>query len=156
MEGDDATTWDTTPLHRVLGLEFARAADQAGDEGTAEVRMPARAGALGSTGNLHGGAIATMIDVACGIAAARATAFDHRTQSMVTVDMHIRYLGRARSDAVVARAQVVRAGSKLIVVECRVTDDTDHLIAMADFSMMIVPLRQPLPGYDNEAGYPEM
>ena len=30
------------------------------------------------------------------------------------------------------------------MVECRVTDTEDRVIASADFSMMIVPLRKPL------------
>jgi acyl-coenzyme A thioesterase PaaI-like protein len=63
---------------------------------------------------------------------------------------------------VVARAEVVKAGSQLIVVECKVlggtTDDGhDHVVAMADFSMMIVPLRRPMtPGAGGEPGDPEL
>ncbi|MEZ5136466.1 MAG: hypothetical protein R2699_15805 [Acidimicrobiales bacterium] len=35
-------------------------------------------------------------------------------------------------------------GRQLIVVECKVADSDDNLVATADFSMMIVPLRGPL------------
>jgi uncharacterized protein (TIGR00369 family) len=58
--------------------------------------------------------------------------------------MHVRYLGRPKSDWVRAEAQVVRVGRQLIVVECKVLDDEDRIIASADFSSMIVPLRDPL------------
>ncbi|HYF47071.1 MAG TPA: hotdog domain-containing protein, partial [Acidimicrobiales bacterium] len=47
-------------------------------------------------------------------------------------------------DEVRAEAQVLRAGRQLVVVECRVLDTQDRVIAAADFSGMVVPLREPL------------
>lgn len=126
------------PLHEMLGLDWSW--PEKGVD-TAEVRMPVAEPAFGFTRNLHGGAIATMVDLACALAAARGTDFDPEAESLVTADMHIRYHGTPRTGAVVARAQMVRAGRTLIVVECRVTDEADHLIATADFSMMRVALR---------------
>ena len=152
---------DDIPLHALLGLEWERP-----DKGSrlAEVRMPVRPEAFGFTANLHGGAVATMVDLACALAAARATDFDPERESLVTADMHVRYLGRPRSSMVCARAEVVRVGSQLIVIECKVVDDDDdddddevHIIASADFSMMRVPLRRPLtPFVDSEPGAPEL
>jgi uncharacterized protein (TIGR00369 family) len=129
------------PLHEFLGLRMEPA-----EEGstTAEVTMPVRPAAFGFTANLHGGAIATLIDLACALAAVRASGFDPERESLVTADMHVRYLGRPRDDEVRARAEVVKVGSQLIVVECRVFGGGDHVIATADFSMMKVPLRRPL------------
>lgn len=134
------------PLHEFLGLEFGPV-----EEGStaAVVTMPVRREAFGFTANLHGGAIATMVDLACALAAVKAAGFDPERESLVTADMHVRYLGRPRADVVTARAEVVRVGSQLIVVECRVTggegdDGADHVIATADFSMMKVPVRRPL------------
>jgi uncharacterized protein (TIGR00369 family) len=129
------------PLHDLLGLQIDW--DQDADD-EAVVRMPVQAEAFGQAGNLHGGAIATMVDLACAVAAVKATGFDYTVESLVTADMHVRYLGRPRTATVVARSKVVRLGSQLIVIECRVTDDEDHLVAVADFSMMRVPLRRPL------------
>ena len=142
------------PLHALLQLDFE--APEAGSR-VAEVRMPVAPGAFGFTANLHGGAIATMVDLACALAAARSPDFDPYRQSLVTADMHVRYLGRPRTDTVIARAEVVRVGSQLIVVECKVRDEEDHVIASADFSMMIVTLRRPLaPGIESEPGDPEL
>jgi uncharacterized protein (TIGR00369 family) len=134
------------PLHDLLALDFDR--PDVGER-MAEVSMPVAPNAFGFTGNLHGGAIATMVDLACALAAARFSGFDPMKESLVTADMHVRYLGRPRSDTVLARAEVVKVGRQLIVVECKVlggenADGTDHVVATADFSMMIVPLRQPL------------
>jgi uncharacterized protein (TIGR00369 family) len=126
------------PLHELLGLQWTWP-----DEGVdvAEVRMPVAEAAFGFTPNLHGGAIATMVDLACALAAARGTDFDPEAESLVTADMHLRYHGTPRTGTVVARAQLVRAGRQLIVVDCRVTDEDGHLVATADFSMMRVALR---------------
>jgi uncharacterized protein (TIGR00369 family) len=106
--------------------------------------MPVREEAFNSTANLHGGAIATLIDVAAGTAAARGSGFRHGEQSLVTADLHVRYLGRPHGDMVYAHAEVIKVGRQLVIVDCRVTDVEDRLIATADFSMMIVPIRQPL------------
>jgi len=147
------------PLHDLLGLDFER--PEAGAR-VAEVTMPVRPEAFGFTANLHGGAIATLVDLACALAAARFSGFDPMKESLVTADMHVRYLGRPRSDEVVARAEVVKAGSQLIVVECKVLggtadDGSDHVISTADFSMMIVPLRKPLSDdVQGEPGDPEL
>jgi len=129
------------PLHDLLGFEFVT--PEMGST-VAEVHMPVRPEAFGFTANLHGGAIATLVDMACALAAARASGFDPATESLVTADMHVRYLGRPRADRVTARAEIVRIGSQLIVIDCKVADTDAHLIASADFSMMRVPLRRPL------------
>jgi uncharacterized protein (TIGR00369 family) len=133
-----------TPLHELLGLEIVEIG-----EDHAVLAMPVRAEAFNSTGNLHGGAIATLIDVAAGTAAARGSGFEPGRQSLVTADLHVRYLGRPHGDTVYARAEVLKAGRQLIVVDCRVTDSEDRVIASADFSMMIVPLRKPLRPMDS-------
>ena len=126
------------PLHEHLGLQWTWP-DKRVDE--VEVRMPVAEPAMGFTRNLHGGAIATMVDLACAIAAARGTDFDPERESFVTVDMHVRYHGTPRTDTVVARSKIVRAGKQIITVDCRVTDSDDHLIATADFAGMRVARR---------------
>lgn len=134
------------PLHDLLGIELLPGDGEDGVGGTsAEARIPLRPEAMGFTGNLHGGAIATLVDFTCAVAAVRATDFDVYSGSMITVDMHLRYLGRPRSgDHVVCRATCVRAGSQLIVIECKVVDAGGHLVAAGDVSMMRVGLRTPL------------
>jgi len=130
----------STPLHQLLALTFVTGPDPA----VVTVDMPVARGAFNGSGNLHGGAIATLVDVASGSAAARAGTFRPGENTLVTADLHVRYLGRPKSGTVRAEARVMRAGRQLIVVECRVADDLGNVIAFADFSAMIVPLRQPL------------
>lgn len=129
----------STPLHELLALEIVEIGDR-----HAVLAMPVREEAFNSTGNLHGGAIATLIDVAAGTAAARGSGFEPGKVSLVTADLHVRYLGRPHGDVVFARAEVLKAGRQLVIVECRVTDAEERIIAAADFSMMLVPLRRPL------------
>jgi uncharacterized protein (TIGR00369 family) len=145
---------DPIPLHHMLGLRYR--APEPGN-GHAEVQMPVKPEALGFTGSLHGGAIATMVDLACALAAVGISGFDPTRETMVTSDMHIRYLGRPRTDSVIAKADVVKRGKQLIVVTCDVVDEAEHLVAHADFSMMIVPLRTPMDGSQpTVSGAPEL
>ena len=133
-----AQAFGETPLHKLLGIKVT----QVGDVVVAE--MPVRDEAFNSSGNLHGGAIATLVDVSAGTAAAVGSAFEPGKNTIVTADLHVRYLGRPKTDVVRAESRVLRAGRQLVVVECRVLDGEDRVIAAADFSSMVVPLRQPL------------
>jgi uncharacterized protein (TIGR00369 family) len=134
-----------TPLHALLGFQFHETpASEPGEPGVVRVSMPVRDEAFNASGNLHGGAIATLVDVAAGSCAARASGFDPVTQSLVTADLHVRYLGRPKGDTITAEARLMRAGRMLIVVEIRVTDPPGNVIAFADFSSMVVPRREPL------------
>lgn len=126
-------------LHDLLALSFVEMGDD-----VVVVEMPVQAGAFNGSGGIHGGAIATLVDVAAGSCAARASGFDPATQSLVTADLHVRYLGRPKGDAVRAEARLMRAGRQLIVVEIRVLDTLDNVIAFADFAAMIVARREPL------------
>ena len=151
-----------TPLHALLGIEFvpedeAPPSTSDGPSGPdSVVSMPVRPEAYGSSGNLHGGAIATLIDVAAASAAARTGGFVPGQNALVTADLHVRYLKRPHGDLVFARARVVHSGRSLIVVECRVVDAEDRVIASADFSSMLVAFREPLPGGTQEPSAPEM
>jgi uncharacterized protein (TIGR00369 family) len=127
------------PLHKLLGLHITEIGpDQV------VVEMPVRESAFNSTGNLHGGSLATLIDVAAGTAAAVGSGFQPGRQTIVTADLHVRYLGRPKGDLVRAVAKVLKAGRQLVVVECQVSDDEGRVVAVSDFSSMNVPLRQPL------------
>lgn len=128
-----------TPLHQLLGLRIVPS-----EPGTVVAELPVREEAFNQTGNLHGGAIATLVDVAAGSAAARASSFEPGRNTLVTADLHVRYLGRPKGDVVRAEARVTRAGRQLVVVDVRVLDPADNVIAVADFSAMVVPRREPL------------
>jgi uncharacterized protein (TIGR00369 family) len=125
-----------TPLHGLLGIEVVEQGP-----GLAVMQMPVRREAFNQIGNLHGGAIATLIDLAAGIAAARGSGLDPGKEVLVTADLHVHYLGRPHGDMVYARARVINAGRQLTLVDCQVTDQEDRIIAAADLSMMVRGLR---------------
>ena len=133
------TMFHAMPLHQLLGFRFVEMGDD-----RVVIEMPVRPEAFNGSGNLHGGAVATLVDVAAGSCAGRASGFDPLTQSLVTADLHVRYLGRPKGDTVRAEARLMRAGRMLIVVDVRVTDPLGNLIAFADFSAMVVERREPL------------
>jgi len=132
-----------TPMHALLGLRFAEPEPL---DGTVVIEMDVAPPAFNGSGNLHGGAIATLVDVAAGSCAGRVSGFDPLRESLVTADLHVRYLGRPKEGPVRAEARPMRAGRMLIVVEVRVLDALDNLIAVADFSAMVVERREPLVG----------
>jgi uncharacterized protein (TIGR00369 family) len=146
-------TFVLTPLHKLLGFRMLD-----GDEpGTVVVEMPVRPEAFNGSGNLHGGAIATLCDVAAGSCAARASNFEPGVNTLVTADLHVRYLGRPKGEYVRAEARVMRAGRQLTVVEIRVVDPSGNVIAFADFSAMVVPRRDPLlPAHTADAREPDL
>lgn len=134
--------FDDVPLHKLLGLQVV----DVGRPGVATMAIPLGPNVLGRTGQLHGGAISILCDLACAAAASTASTYDPLTTALVTADLHVRYLGPTKGPTVRAEAQVIKAGRTLIVVEAQVKDDTDRLLAVADFSAMLVPYRTPLSG----------
>jgi acyl-CoA thioesterase len=134
--------FEDVPLHGLLGLEVI----DVGRPGVAAMAIPLRQPALGATGQLHGGVVAVLCDLVCAAAATTATTYDHTTTALVTADLHVRYLGAARGDRVRAEAKLVKAGRSLVVVEADVIDSEDRVVARADFSASLVPLRAPLGG----------
>src|SRR5437773_6226948 len=96
---------ESTPMWRTLGITVVDAAD-----GVARVRLPMTA-ALGTYGRpnvMHGGAIASLIDAAGGIAS-RSTrpAEEAPWQGIATTDLNVSYLDAAMTD-LVAEGRVLR------------------------------------------------
>jgi len=89
-------------------------------------------------GALQGGLVATLIDIAAGILAGRATGVGY---DVTTADLNIHFLapvmGRAR-----AEARIVRAGKRLIVTSCDVFDvDRDRLAARSTLTFAVLEPR---------------
>lgn len=140
-----------TPLHKLLDMTPVRM------DGNDEVvmRMPTGPGALNSSGNVHGGAMATLIDVTAGTMVALGNPrFRPGHNTLVTADLHIRYLGRARGEYVEATARILRSGKQLTVVEVTVRDEDGRLVATADAGHMLVARREPM--RDGDATEPDL
>ena len=94
-----------------------------GLDGRAQVTMTAEKRHLNGAGAVHGGAIATLIDVAMGKAVASLFAADGRP---VTIEMKVNYLEPGEVGDLVAEARVSRRGRRLVVVHADVTQCATH------------------------------
>jgi uncharacterized protein (TIGR00369 family) len=90
------------------------------------VTDPARHGNV--MGTLHGGVIATLADSAMGFAFASTLAEE---ESFATLEMKVSFLRPVWRATLTATAVVVHRGRTTGLVECRVTDERDRLIAHA-------------------------
>lgn len=88
------------------------------DEGRAVVTLTADDRHLNRAGTVHGGAIATLIDVAMG--RAMGTLIDD-DEMPVTVEMKVNYLEPGEAGELAADARVTRRGRRFTVVHADVT-----------------------------------
>jgi uncharacterized protein (TIGR00369 family) len=87
-------------------------------------------------GLLHGGLLATLVDVACGYAALSMMPAD---REVLTVEFKINFLKPAKTDRVIAVGQVIQAGRTLTVCEGSVFDATRaRVLARMTATMMAV------------------
>ena len=101
-----------------------------GEDGTGSVYLDAGDDHLNRHGTVHGGVLATMIDVAMGTAV-----FTAGGQSPVTVSLTVTYLEPGRPGRLEARAKVRKRGKRLTVVEAEVVQGEDVVAdALATFS----------------------
>ncbi len=128
----------STPVHEFLDIRIVEIGP-----GYAKLSMPTKAQALNRNGTVHGGVMATLMDVAAGVAASRQAQASHPDSVLVTTDLHIRYLKRHKGEQLLARAEVVQVGNTVAVVECRIFDsaDTDRVVSVGDLSMMVIERR---------------
>ena len=102
-----------------------------GDEGTGRVHLDARDEHLNPHGTVHGGVLATMIDVAMGTAVATTGG-----ESPVTVSLTVTYLEPGQPGRLTATARVRKRGKRLLVVEAEVVQGEDVVAdALATFSV---------------------
>ncbi len=113
------------PFSAILALKIESDAS-----GSATVRMPFDLRLLndgGPTAPIHGGAIATLADVA---ACAAVWSLPETTRS-ATISITVNYTGFAVNSDLIARARVKRAGKRIASVSVEIVDSSGSLIADA-------------------------
>lgn len=104
---------------------------EAGKEGSGHVYLDAAEEHLNPHGTVHGGVLASMIDVAMGTAVATTGG-----ESPVTVSLTVTYLEPGQPGRLEARARVRKRGKRLIVVEAEVVQGDDVVAdALATFAV---------------------
>lgn len=101
------------------------------EEGVGQVRLDAGDRHLNRHGTVHGGVLATMIDVAMGTAVAAAGG-----ESPATVSLTVTYLEPGRPGELTATARVRKRGRRLTMVEAEVLQEGDVVAdALATFAV---------------------
>jgi acyl-CoA thioesterase len=116
--------FENVPFARLLGLELG-VIEQRGE---ASLHLAVRDDLRQNRGVVHGGATASLIDTAAAFAILTLLEPD---QSTTTIDLTIHYLRPLLKGQATARARVVRAGRRLIVVNIEVVDEEGNLVATA-------------------------
>ena len=133
------TTHPSEADHVIFGLPMAMAAafklkGEAIGGDRARVRMPYQQQYTNSRGDMHGGAIATLLDVGLSCAA---RAHDPARFGVVTVDLTIHYVAPAASD-VICTAVCEKRGKSLSFVRGELRNDAGELLGMATGTFKLV------------------
>lgn len=105
--------------------------------GAVTIRLPFRDDLTQQHGFLHAGAIASVADSACGYAALSLMPAE---AGVLSIEFKVNMLSPARGDALLARAEVIRAGRKIMV--CRadvfsITSSEEKLVAAMQGTMIV-------------------
>lgn len=115
--------FDQHHFHKVLGITLVEHAPGYGKiKLTRSEQTP-----TGIGGSVHGGVLATMVDIAMLVAI-----FSEMREGEVpagTADLSITYLRQAQGAAIFATARVIKRGRQLASVEVEITDDEERLCA---------------------------
>lgn len=87
-------------------------------------------------GSIHGGLLATLIDVACAISVW--DQFDSSAVHPATTDLHVRYFRQPSGGTLTCEVDVAHAGRRLLSTEAKVTDERGRLIATGTASFALV------------------
>ena len=106
--------------------------------GHVSIRLPFRDDLTQQHGFLHAGAIAAVADSACGYAALTLMPAD---AGVLSIEFKVNMLAPAKGEAIIARAEVIRAGRTIVV--CRadvysVASGQEKLAAAMQATMMTV------------------
>lgn len=123
------------PLAKAFGLQGLSIGN---DE--ARVRMPYTPAYTNSRGEVHGGALSTLLD--CTLASA-CRAHDPGRYGVLTIDLTVHFVATART-AVIATAVCERRGRSISFARGQVHDEDGNLLAMATGTFKVVE-RQPQP-----------
>jgi acyl-CoA thioesterase len=104
------------------------------DEGAATFALTVRPDHRNPYGAVHGGVIYSLVDTAMG--AALVTRLEPG-ERCATLEIKIHYLAAVTTGEIRAEARVVERGRRVSVLEARVFDDGDRLVALATGSFYI-------------------
>ncbi len=102
---------------------------QAAENGHSVVIMDVNERHLNGVGIVQGGALFTLADFACAVAA------NAEEPAFISADGTISYFSAGRGKKLIAEATVLKSGKSLVFCEATITNDDDKLVAKASFTM---------------------
>ncbi len=139
-----ASVFNEMPFNKVLGLQVTQF-----DEHLAEVRFNWSDSLVGNPLQhiLHGGVIASVLDVAGGLMAVSSALgrvhevapeqLHERFGKMSTIDIRTDYLRPGRGDSFIATARVIRAGNKVAVCRMELHNEQGIHIALGTGTYLV-------------------
>lgn len=100
--------------------------------GRSLIRLPFGPHVKNSSGGMHGGAIASLVDTAGGLAARTLT----HPATVATVEFKVNFLAPIRHGDVVAEGRVVHKGRRIAVAEVDVRDEANRPVAVGLVTLM--------------------
>jgi uncharacterized protein (TIGR00369 family) len=135
MELDDRTkkvlkdVLNKSPMYRHMQMQVVDAGD-----GRSKLVMRAGEELHSLYGMLHGGAAATILDSACGIAIGSLL---DEGEMCVTVDLRINYISNMKEGTLIGEGRVIHRGRQTGVAQAEIRDDKDNLIAVGMSTQLI-------------------
>jgi uncharacterized protein (TIGR00369 family) len=120
-------TLESQGFTRLVGAEVVSV-----EPGICVMALDRRPEVLQQAGLFHGGALAYLVDNAT--TAAAGTMIDRTTRAVITAEYKINLIAPSTGDRLTCRAEVVKGGRSLTVVEAKVTcrtDGAEKLVAVA-------------------------
>ena len=118
------------PFWRLLGIRLEEIA-----EGYCRLRLPLAEGVRNWGGPAHGGALASLVDVAVGTALDSLDMPDMTGHTTVSLD--VSFLAPASGEAVLAEGRILRAGRRLVVGEAELRDTAGELVAKGSATYLV-------------------
>lgn len=112
------------------GIKLTRIAD-----GFAECRIELTPESMNAQGMAHGGTVFAACDTAAGFAAA------YVDRRLVTQGASINFLRPVVGEYLIARAEPIKVGKSVSLVEARAYDDQERLVAIATFTLFYIDNR---------------
>jgi uncharacterized protein (TIGR00369 family) len=129
-DSETKAAWvERPPFQAHVGIEFIEAKD-----GTSLLRMDWRPELANRKGDVHGGAVATLLDLAIS-RAIRSGLSD--IAGLSTITMTVNYLEPGRG-ALIARGKVIRSGRSIAVGEARAEDAQGRIVATASAAFRVI------------------
>ena len=123
------------PFVRFLGVELISVG-----EGWCEAKLNVSPALQQQHGFVHAGVLMTLADHTCGGAAASTV---HEGKDVITVENKVSFLRPATGPELICRAEVLRAGRRIIFVEAVVMVEREEgrvIVAKASSTLAIIPL----------------